>query len=296
MRLAYMRQGNRSFVALARGEGWLNLGQAMRDFPAQFPWLTYNPEVTLIHWLRNTPNLLPALDESVSHLETSGGLAPYWVEGDYQLLAPLTAPSKIIALGRNYAAHAAEQGHSAPSEPILFAKAPSSIVGPGDEIVYPHYVRRLDPEIELGVVIGRRAKQVSEEQAMSYVAGYTIVNDVTARDIQKVAQDKGHPWFVSKSLDTFCPLGPYLVLQDQLPDPHNLELTLSVNGQVRQHANTGMMIFHIPQLIAFISQRMTLEPGDLIATGTPEGIAPLQRGDVVECSITGLGVLANRVV
>jgi 2-keto-4-pentenoate hydratase/2-oxohepta-3-ene-1,7-dioic acid hydratase in catechol pathway len=183
-----------------------------------------------------------------------------------------------------------------PTEPLLFAKAPSSIIGPGADIVYPDGVERLDPEIELGVVIGRRARRVPEEQAMQYVVGYTIVNDVTARDVQKIAQDKGYPWFVSKSMDTFCPMGPYLVLSDEVPDPHALEITLRVNSEVRQHSNTGLMVFRIPQLIAHISRLMTLEPGDIIATGTPEGIAPIRRGDVIECSITGLGTLTNRVV
>jgi 2-keto-4-pentenoate hydratase/2-oxohepta-3-ene-1,7-dioic acid hydratase in catechol pathway len=157
-------------------------------------------------------------------------------------------------------------------------------------------VNRLDPEIELGVIIGRKAKFVSEAKALDHVAGYTIVNDVTARDMQRGDIHNGKPWFRSKSFDTFCPMGPYLLLTDEIADPQNLELKLRVNGDTRQHSNTARCIFTIPQIIAFIAKHMTLEPGDLIATGTPEGIAPLNRGDLVECTIAGLGTLANRVV
>ena len=296
MRLCFASQHNRSFVALARGDGWVNLSQAMRAYPAKFSWLLLYPEHTLVDSLRHTVDLLRTLTEFVADLENTREIDRYRVQGQMQILAPTTNPSKIVALGRNYAAHAAERGKAVPTEPVLFAKAPSSIIGPQADIVYPDGVQRLDPEIELGVVIGRRARRVPEEQAMQHVAGYTIVNDVTARDVQEIAQDKGYPWFVSKSMDTFCPMGPYLVLPDEVPDPHALEITLRVNGEVRQHSNTGMMVFKIPQLIAYISQRMTLEPGDIIATGTPEGIAPIQRGDVVECSITGLGTLSNCVV
>lgn len=296
MRLCYAIENGKSFVGLAYREGWVNLSLAMRSFSSYFAWLSMHPQPTTVDWLRNTPDLSRVLQEAVTHLEQSGEIERYRVPSQVRLLAPLTPPSKIVALGRNYAAHAAEMGHDVPQEPVLFAKAPSAIIGPDEDIVYPEYVHRLDPEIELGVVIGRQARHVPAEQAMQYVFGYTIVNDVTARDLQRAAQEKGYPWFISKSLDTFCPLGPYLVLTDEIENPHNLELTLRVNGQVRQHSNTSDCIFKIPQLIAYISQRITLEPGDLIATGTPEGIAPLQRGDVVECSITGLGVLRNRVV
>nr|MBC7245864.1 fumarylacetoacetate hydrolase family protein [Chloroflexota bacterium] len=213
-----------------------------------------------------------------------------------QFLAPVTRASKILALGRNYRAHAEEGGYAVPNEPIFFAKASSSIIGPGANIIYPDGVQRLDPEIELAVVIGRKAKFVPEDRAMEYVAGYTIVNDVTARDMQRRDIQKMKPWLRSKSFDTFCPIGPYLVLTDEIADPHNLELALRVNGEIRQRSNTAMCLFKIPHLIAYISKHMTLEPGDVIATGTPEGIAPINRGDLVECTISGIGSLVNRVV
>jgi 5-oxopent-3-ene-1,2,5-tricarboxylate decarboxylase/2-hydroxyhepta-2,4-diene-1,7-dioate isomerase len=281
---------------VAHGEQWLNLTLCMREFPSRFPWLALCPEPTLVDWLRNTPEPVASLNEALAYLVDTGSLHRFLVQGELRLLAPVPNPSKIVALGRNYAAHAAEFGHDVPGEPIYFAKAPSSIIGPGVAIVYPDYVKRLDPEIELAVVVGRRATAVPEGQAMGFVAGYSVLNDVTARDMQKAAQSKGYPWFASKSLDTFCPMGPHLVLPDEIPDPNGLELTLLVNGEVRQHASTGMMVFKIPQLIAFISRQMTLEPGDVLATGTPEGTGPVQHGDVLECDITRIGTLRNPVL
>jgi 5-oxopent-3-ene-1,2,5-tricarboxylate decarboxylase/2-hydroxyhepta-2,4-diene-1,7-dioate isomerase len=296
MRLAYAHLGGKPFIAVAHAGQWLNWSLWMRDAPSRFPWLAMCPEPTLVDWLRNTPKSVATLKESLAYLAGTGSVHNYVVRGELRLLAPIPNPSKIVALGRNYAAHAAEYGHAVPEEPIYFAKAPSSIIGPGEAIAFPDYVKRLDPEIELAVVIGRRIRAVPEEQAMGFVAGYTVCNDVTARDMQKLAQGKGYPWFASKSLDTFCPMGPHLVLSDEIPDPHALELTLRVNGEVRQHASTGLMVFKIPHLIAFISHQMTLEPGDVVATGTPEGTAPVQRGDVLECDITRVGTLRNQVL
>ena len=296
MRLCYAHLGGGPFVALAHGDHWINVNRAARDLPAGFPWLASCPEPNLVDWLRHAPDLAATLTQLTTQLSETGSLQSYQAQGELHLLAPIPNPSKIIALGRNYAAHAAERGHKVPDQPVFFAKAPSSIIGPGDDIIYPDYVQRLDPEIELALVIGRRTKAVPEDRAMSCVAGYTILNDVTARDMQSKAQESRYPWFASKSLDTFCPLGPYLVLSDEIHDPHDLPLTLRVNGQVRQESNTSMMVFKVPYLIAFISKHMTLEPGDIIATGTPEGTAPVQRGDILECSVARLGSLTNRVM
>ncbi|MBC7262037.1 MAG: fumarylacetoacetate hydrolase family protein [Chloroflexi bacterium] len=235
------------------------------------------------------------MGEWFTRLTQTGEIETYQIRGQVQFLAPVTRASKILALGRNYRAHAEEGGYAVPDEPIFFAKASSSIIGTGADIVYPDGVQRLDPEVELAVVIGRKAKAIPEEHAMEYVAGYTILNDVTARDMQRNDIQKGKPWLRSKSFDTFCPIGPYIVLTDEITDPHNLELTLRVNGETRQRSNTAMCLFKIPQLIAYISKHMTLEPGDVIATGTPEGIAPIYRGDLVECTIAGIGSLVNRV-
>jgi 2-keto-4-pentenoate hydratase/2-oxohepta-3-ene-1,7-dioic acid hydratase in catechol pathway len=296
MKLCYACADGHTFIGLARVDEWINLSQMMRDHPEQFPWLRVHPEPTTVDLLENTPDLLGTASQWFGHLQETGALDAYRLHEPVQFLAPVTRPSKIVALGRNYAEHARESGHEVPDEPVLFAKAPSAIIGPGADIVYPQGVQRLDPELELGVVIGRRGRFVREAEALDYVAGYTIVNDVTARDIQRRDQEKKWPWFRSKSFDTFCPLGPYLVLRDEIADPQQLELTLRVNGEIRQQSTTARMIFAIPQLIAYISKHMTLEPGDVIATGTPEGIAPLNRGDVLEGTITGLGTLVNRVV
>jgi 2-keto-4-pentenoate hydratase/2-oxohepta-3-ene-1,7-dioic acid hydratase in catechol pathway len=284
-----------TWIGLARLNEWINLSQVMQTHPEQFPWLSMHPEPTTVDLLENTPDLLGTLQYWFGRLQETGALGSYRLQEPVQFLAPISRPSKIVALGRNYVEHAREGGHEVPDEPVLFAKASSSVLGPGADIIYPQGVQRLDPELELGVVIGRRGRFVREAEALDYVAGYTIVNDVTARDVQRRDQERKWPWFRSKSFDTFCPMGPYLVLQDEITDPQQLELTLRVNGEMRQHSTTAKMIFSVRRLIAFISQSMTLEPGDVIATGTPEGIAPLNRGDVLEGTIAGLGTLVNRV-
>jgi 5-oxopent-3-ene-1,2,5-tricarboxylate decarboxylase/2-hydroxyhepta-2,4-diene-1,7-dioate isomerase len=296
MKLCCAHAHGHALIGLARTDEWINLSQVMQTHAKQFPWLGAHPEPTMLDLLQNTPDLLGTLRYWFGHLQETGALDSYRLQEPIQFLAPVTRPSKILALGRNYVEHARESGHEVPDEPILFAKAPSAVIGPGADVIYPEGVQRLDPELELGVVIGRRGRFVREAEALEYVAGYTILNDVTARDVQRRDQEKRWPWFRSKSIDTFCPLGPYLVLQDEIADPQQLELTLRVNGEIRQHSTTAKMIFGVRQLVAFISQYMTLEPGDVIATGTPEGIAPLNRGDLLEGTITGLGTLVNRVV
>jgi 2-keto-4-pentenoate hydratase/2-oxohepta-3-ene-1,7-dioic acid hydratase in catechol pathway len=204
-----------------------------------------------------------------------------------RLLAP-TRPSKIIAVGLNYRSHAAEVGAQVPEEPLLFFKPPSAVIGPEEPIVRPPVSQRVDYEGELAVVIGRRAKNVSVSEAMDYVLGYTCANDVTARDLQ--ARDD--QWTRAKGFDTFCPLGPWI--ETEL-DPADLRIETRVNGQVRQSGRTSDLVFGVPQLISYISQVMTLEPRDVILTGTPVGIGPLQPGDVVEVEISGIGVLRNPV-
>ena len=210
---------------------------------------------------------------------------------------PITRPSKIIGLGRNYQAHARELNHALPKEPLFFSKAPSTLIPHEGEIVIPNWLdSRVDHEAELAVVIGKTGKDIPESETMDYIAGYTILNDVTARAMQKDDTGRNEPWFRSKSLDTFCPVGPYLVPADAVSDPHALEIRLTVNGDERQAASTADMIFKLPRILSHLSKFMTLNPGDIIATGTPEGVSPVQDGDVIEISITGLGTLRNRVV
>jgi 2-keto-4-pentenoate hydratase/2-oxohepta-3-ene-1,7-dioic acid hydratase in catechol pathway len=204
------------------------------------------------------------------------------------LLAPV-APSKVIGIGRNYRAHAAELGHDLPSEPLIFLKPPSCVQGPSASVVLPKQSERVDFEAELGVVIGKRARHVTASDALHYVAGYTAVCDVTARDLQK----KDDQWTRAKGFDTFCPVGPWVV---QGLEPGNLSIQLRQNDVLKQDGNTNDMIFSVPQLIEYISGIMTLEPGDLIATGTPSGVAPMQPGDQLVITIAGVGELRFPVV
>ena len=209
-------------------------------------------------------------------------------------LLPPVVPTKIVCVGLNYREHIAESattvpgGLDVPAEPLLFLKPPSAVVATGEAIRYPRGVERLDPEAELGVVIGRRARAVSAAAALEHVAGYTCINDVSARNYQR----KDGQWTRAKGFDTFAPLGPWVAV-GLVADA--LDVRCRVNGVERQHGNTADLLHPVPALISFISHIMTLEPGDVIATGTPSGVAPVLPGDVVEIEVQGVGVLVNRV-
>ncbi len=203
-------------------------------------------------------------------------------------------PSKIVAVGRSYRAHAEEMGSSVPKEPVLFLKPPSAIVGPDSTIILPPQSRRVEHEVELAVIIGKKAKNIDIDGAMDYVFGYTILLDITARDLQAEAKKRGLPWSVSKGFDTFAPVGPRIVPKNDM-EPSSLHIWLKVNGELRQDGNTKDMIFSVPFLVSYISKIMTLEPGDIIATGTPAGVGPLENGDTVEAGIDGIGILKERV-
>jgi 2-keto-4-pentenoate hydratase/2-oxohepta-3-ene-1,7-dioic acid hydratase in catechol pathway len=210
-----------------------------------------------------------------------------------RLLPPVT-PSKIICVGRNYKDHASEMGNEVPKEPIIFYKPPSSIIGPGEAIQLPpeSLTKRVDYEGELALVIAKRCRRFTPgEGVSSYIRGYTCANDVTARDLQK----SDGQWTRAKGFDTFCPVGP-IVSDELLPDSENgVELTTRVNGQHKQNGNTREFIFSLERILQFISEGITLEAGDLILTGTPAGVSPLRKGDVVEVSISGIGTLKNPV-
>ncbi len=207
---------------------------------------------------------------------------------DVRLLAPVL-PSKVVAVGRNYAEHAKEMDEPVPDEPLTFLKPSTSVIGPGDPIVYPPISERMDYEGELAVVIGRLAHRLSLDNAVLAILGYTCANDVTLRDLQA----KDGQWTRAKGFDTSCPLGPWIETD---VDPADLELTTRVNGEVRQQARTSDLTFGPAGLVAFVSAYMTLLPGDVILTGTPAGIGPLQPGDRVEVEIEGIGSLSNPVV
>lgn len=202
---------------------------------------------------------------------------------------PLFKPSKIVAVGLNYRDHAAELSLDQAKQPVLFIKPASTVIANGEDIIYPKMSRQVDYEGELAVVIKNLTRNISPEQAAAHILGYACANDVTARDLQKIDGQ----WTRAKSFDTFCPLGPRLA--DDL-DPRNLKIETRVNGQVKQSANTQDMIFDVFYLISFISQVMPLLPGDVVITGTPTGVGPLQVGDTVEVEIAGIGILKNQVV
>ena len=207
---------------------------------------------------------------------------------EIELLAPVT-PSKIVCVGRNYREHAAELGNKMPDEPLLFLKPPSSVIASGERVELPPQSQQVEHEGELGVVIGRKARKLSEaDEALNYVFGYTCVNDVTARDLQR----KDVQFTRGKSFDTFCPVGPWIVTN---VDPTNTTVTTRVNGEVKQNGNTADMAFPVSFLIRYISGIMTLYPGDLIATGTPAGVSRMKHGDVVEVEVGGVGVLRNPI-
>ena len=206
-------------------------------------------------------------------------------------LMPTCRPSKIVCVGRNYLEHAKELGNPPPAEPIIFLKPPSSLIASGEPIVYPAISELVSFEAELGVVIGKRARRVSAADAGQYIFGYTSVNDVTARDLQK----KDGQWTRGKGFDTFCPAGPFIVSRDQV-DFERIRIRSFVDGVAKQDASVRDMIFPVPFLIEYITRFMTLEPGDLIATGTPPGVGPLQVGSVVRVEIEGVGAIENPVV
>ncbi len=216
-----------------------------------------------------------------------------------RLGAPVPRPGQILCVGLNYKDHADEQGLEYPKSPLLFGKSPMAAVGPADSVVYPEDVTQLDYEVELGVIIGRTAKNVSAAEARKFVAGYCVFHDVSARCCQ--FGDK--QWFRGKSFDTFAPFGPALVSSDEVSDPHALKLSCKVNGEVRQNGTTANLIHPIDQVIAYITRGITLQPGDVIATGTPAGVGCffkppklLKKGDTVELEIQGLGKITNKIV
>lgn len=206
---------------------------------------------------------------------------------EVKVLPPCT-PTKIVCVGCNYVEHAKELNERIPDEPILFIKPPSSVLATGESIIYPEQAKQVDYEAELAVVIGKRTKNVKADKAKSHILGYTCFNDVTARDLQR----KDIQWTRAKSFDTFSPIGPFIQTE---VDPTNLNIKARLNGAVKQDSNTSDMIFNVYRLVEFVSSVMTLEMGDVIATGTPPGVGPMKRGDTIEVEIDNIGVLANKV-
>lgn len=283
MKLARVRDGSHEGVAVVVRE-WAILLEGVRS---------------VVDVLRHR-DVLARMEELVARMEAIP--AADEVEGQVRpldavtLLAPIPRPPKIVALGRNYAAHAREMGNIPSEEPTIFFKPPSSVIGPDEPILLPPESHEVHHEIEIGVVIAAHGVRVPAERAYEIVGGYTVLNDLTARDIQREDIRRAQPFDRAKSFDTFCPMGPFVVTKASLPNPQDVRLVLRVNGEVRQDASTADMILSIPRAIAYITRYMSLEPGDVIATGTPEGVGPLRPGDVVEAEIGGIGVLRNPVI
>ena len=222
------------------------------------------------------------------------------ISENIRLGPPICRPSKIVCVGLNYAKHAQESGMEVPSEPVLFFKASSAIIGPNDDVILPRNSKKSDWEVELAIVIGAKASYVEEENAMNHIAGYVLHNDISEREFQL---ERSGQWVKGKSSDTFAPLGPYIATTEEIKDPHNLNMWLKLNGKTMQDSNTSDLIFGIPKLVSYISEFMTLLPGDIISTGTPFGVGLgldpqifLKEGDEMELGIDGLGVSKQKVV
>ena len=291
--VTYQTNGQAQLGAISNDQ-IIDLGQAYRAMAghdsASFP-------DDMIALLKEADEGLAKAQAAIDFAEANGGFSQSLEQVTF--LPPVVKPGKVIALGRNYAAHAKEGGAQPPKYPMLFHKTATSLLGAGGTIVIPPVTKRVDYEAELAVIIGRTCKQVSEEEALDYVAGYAAANDVSARDLQR----RTSQFSAGKMVDTFGPLGPALVTRDEVPDPQNLRIQTRLNGQVMQDSNTKMMIFSVAFTISYISQITTLEVGDVILTGTPEGVGfarkppvYLKEGDVVTIEVEGVGTLSNSVI
>ncbi len=245
------------------------------------------------------PAVLGGGKEAIARVETFSLSAPYVDSESVRLLAPVPRPPKLICVGLNYLDHAKEAKMEIPQVPTIFSKFSSSVIGPGAEIVLPRNSAKPDYEAEFAFVIGKPGRHIPQDRAMEHVFGYTIVNDVSARDFQLATTQ----WLMGKTFDTFAPMGPWIVTADEIPDPHALDIRMTINGEVLQDSNTRELIFKIPQLVAFLSSAFTLEPGDVVSTGTPAGVGfghkpPrwLKPGDECVIFIEGIGELRNPVV
>jgi 5-carboxymethyl-2-hydroxymuconate isomerase len=303
MRLATLRGPDGSLrPALATGGLHVDLAEAVAAAGLRLPHLDapaeWSDPAGVLRLLRDWDEVATVLErcaEAAPDLLARGALSPVVAP----LGSPLPRPGKIVCVGLNYADHARETGQPVPASPVLFAKFTTTVIGPADDVVRPQGVADLDYEAELAVVIGRRARHVDATEGLSVVAGYCCANDVSAR----TAQIGDGQWVRGKSFDTFCPLGPALVSAAEVPDPQELGIRCRVDGETRQDSTTAQMVFGVAELVAFCSRAFTLEPGDVILTGTPPGVAMghdpapwLQPGQVCEVEIDGLGSLRNRIV
>ncbi len=273
MKLIRWVNGNKTATGIIIGEDYFDTSSFGEDYNEQF----FENE---------------GLDRLQKFIESNKDKLPK-ISKDIRLASPVARPSKIVCIGLNYADHAKETNAQIPKEPIIFFKSTTALMGPNDDVIIPKGSQKTDWEVELAVVIGKKASYVHESEALNYVAGYCLHNDLSEREFQL---ERGGQWVKGKSCDTFAPVGPFLATQDEIPDINNLNLWLKVNGQTMQNGTTANLIFKIPFLVSYVSQFMTLLPGDIISTGTPAGVGLgmnpqvyLKAGDVVELGIEGLG-------
>jgi 2-keto-4-pentenoate hydratase/2-oxohepta-3-ene-1,7-dioic acid hydratase in catechol pathway len=295
MKIAQFEDAGGCFIGILHGKRWINYSKADAFFELRDSRVAVERRSTISFLLEAGLWDIPRMKAVLAFVEKTNLLPFLAVPGDAHLKAPLPRPAKIVALGLNYVLHAKEGRFDVPKEPLIFVKVGSSVIGPDEAVRIPRGLGRMDHEVELAVIIGKKASEVKRKDAYNYVAGYTIVNDVSARDIQTADIEKRHPWFRSKSYDTFTPMGPWIVSADELRPPICLDLECRVNGKLRQRANTRDLVFDIPSVIEFISRYITLEAGDVISTGTPGGIGPIRDGDSMVCKIERIGELRNPV-
>lgn len=299
MRLGSLLRNGRPVLGLVCGGEVLVLNEIGRSQPSKWGILADAIDITPLFSAAGNRHIREIATELAEH-----GMVESWSGfceplAACQWLPPVAAPEKIICIGLNYRDHAAETRVEIPTEPVIFSKYANALIGASQAVVLPSNSDRVDYEAELGVVIGKEAKRIPASRALEYVAGYTIVNDVSARDWQfRTGQ-----WLQGKTFDTFAPCGPYLVTSDEIADPNLLSISLTLNGQVMQASNTRNMIFNVPELLSQLSQLMTLKPGDILSTGTPSGVGfvrnPqvfLKPGDIVEISVESIGVLKHTCV
>jgi 2-keto-4-pentenoate hydratase/2-oxohepta-3-ene-1,7-dioic acid hydratase in catechol pathway len=295
MKLVTIKKEGKHVLGVKIENGIIDLEEALRESPNN------QVHTKIMEVIDGGNEAISALEDYISKLPIENKQNYIKDEEDVEWGPCVTQPNKIICVGLNYRKHADETNSPYPEVPILFSKFNNTLTGHKCKIAVPKVTQRLDYEVELGVVIGKEAKYVTKENALDYVFGYCTANDLSARDLQK----KTHQWLLGKTCDDFSPIGPYLVTADEVPNPNNLQLKTYVNGEKRQDSNTSDMIFYVDEIVSYISQHMTLTPGDVILTGTPEGViigyprekrVYLKPGDVVTVEVEKLGTLTNRLI
>jgi 2-keto-4-pentenoate hydratase/2-oxohepta-3-ene-1,7-dioic acid hydratase in catechol pathway len=295
MKLVTIKKEGKHVLGVKIENGIIDIEEALRESPNN------QVHTKIMEVIDGGNEAISALEDYISKLPIENKLNYIKDEEDVEWGPCVTQPNKIICVGLNYRKHADETNSPYPEVPILFSKFNNTLTGHKCKIAVPKVTQRLDYEVELGVVIGKEAKYVSKEDALDYVFGYCTANDLSARDLQK----KTHQWLLGKTCDDFSPIGPYLVTANEVPNPNKLQLKTYVNGEKRQDSNTSDMIFYVDEIVSYISQHMTLTPGDVILTGTPEGViigyprekrVYLKPGDVVTVEVEKLGTLTNRLI